>query len=262
MSAHVEIKQLTSIEQLNELVKIEKAVWQMPTIPVHQTFTAMNNGGVILGSYTSGKMVGFLYSFAGFNKEKPYLCSHMLGILPPYRKSGLGIEMKKKQAKIAKKMGYEMITWTFDPLESKNAYINLHKLGACGAHYKENHYGDLNDQLNQGLPTDRIQIEWDLITTTRKRTHVLDPEKLLLVMEEESPVYRTHCTDDLQKSDVWFVEIPNDFQSLKREQIELAKKWRFESRNVFQALFAAGFIAIDFISEQSNKSYYVFSMGV
>src|SRR5699024_10712291 len=111
-----------------------------------------------------------------------YLCSHMLGILPEYRKGGLGVKMKLKQADIAKALGYQMITWTFDPLESLNAYVNLHKLGAVAAHYKPNHYGSMDDKLNKGLPSDRIQIEWYLNKNNFNLNHSFDERKVLLQM--------------------------------------------------------------------------------
>lgn len=233
----------------------------MPPIPVHQTFTAMNNGGIILGAFAEEKMIGFLYSFAGYDGKNPYLCSHMLGILPPYRKTGLGVKMKMRQAELAKELGYSMITWTFDPLESKNAYINLHKLGACGAFYHENHYGDLNDQLNQGLPTDRIQVKWDLQVTSRKKKSCFNENNLLLQMDEKGFPLTTN-TSDLQNEDIWFMAIPNDFQSLKKNQIDLAKIWRYETRKVFQKLFAVGYVATDLMNIKTEKqSYYVFSNG-
>lgn len=115
---NVVIRALTTMEELKQMQEIETAVWQMPPLPVHQTFTALNNGGIILGAFDDKKLIGFLYSFAGFDGHVSYICSHMLGILPAYRASGLGVQMKIKQAEIARDMGYQMITWTFDPLES------------------------------------------------------------------------------------------------------------------------------------------------
>lgn len=262
MTATIEIKEIHTIEQLHELSKVEKAVWEMDaTIPVHQTLTAMHNGGIILGAYDGKKMVGFLYSFPGYDGENIYLCSHMLGILLPYRKSGLGIDMKLKQAEIAERFGYSKITWTFDPLESKNAYINLHKLGARGAMYDENHYGDLNDQLNRGIPTDRILIEWDLPLKEKQPlpTTVEENKRLVCIDENRSPIT---FTKDLSESTYWFITIPNDFQEMKKQNIQLAKKWRFKTREVFQSLFLAQFQAVDIIvNHENNCSHYIFSKG-
>ncbi|UCZ52925.1 GNAT family N-acetyltransferase [Bacillus shivajii] len=260
MSEQIEMRQLTTMEELTTMQHVEKSVWNMHPIPVHQTYTALKNGGVILGAFANEKMIGFLYSFAGFDGKEPYLCSHMLGILPEYRKGGLGVCMKLKQAEVAERMGYSKITWTFDPLESLNAYLNLHKLGAVGSYYKENNYGSMNDELNQGLPTDRIVIEWKM-NGRPKRNIVFDKTKLLLDMDNGHPVTTKVFTDEFpNESNEWFIAIPANFQSMKQENIKLAKEWRYETRKVFQALYSHGYEAKDLIHDRSSQlSYYYFS---
>lgn len=237
--------------------QVEKSVWNMATIPLHQTYTALNNGGIILGAYDQDEMIGFLYSFPGFKHKEAYVCSHMLGILPSYRKSGLGIQMKQKQAEIAKQAGFQMITWTFDPLESKNAYINIHLLGAVGAIYLENHYGDLDDGLNTGLPTDRMQIKWDMITDKERINQVEEQYVLLTADAQWKPLKQQR---DLQSKAYWFVQIPSDFQGLKATDFSLAKAWRFAARDVFQGLFTKGFQATNYLYDQTDHwGYYVFT---
>lgn len=237
----------------------------MEPIPIHQTYTALNNGGIILCAYAHDQMIGYSYSFAGFHNNQSYLCSHMLGILPQYRQKGLGERMKLKQAEIARKIGYSKITWTYDPLESRNAYVNIHKLQAIGAHYKENHYGDLNDALNQGLPTDRIVIEWFLNRKLERNNYENGSSKRnksnqLITISLDQPMISNNFYKDLTKSDHWVVPIPNNFQGLKKQNIKLAKIWRYTIRQVFLKLFSLGFIATDFIfNKQFNYSMYVFT---
>ncbi|WP_099157534.1 GNAT family N-acetyltransferase [Virgibacillus ndiopensis] len=262
MQNTIEIRQLTTLKELDALQKVEESVWHMPPTPIHQTYTALNHGGVLLGAFDEEKMIGFIYSFAGFDGKEPYLCSHMLGILYEYRKDGLGMKMKFKQAEIAEKMGYPMMTWTFDPLESLNAYLNLHKIGAVGAYYKENHYGSMDDGLNQGLPTDRIQIEWRF--NERRSSHALNFDKakiLLKVNMDGHPIITDTFKDNVDlTSDGWFVAIPERFQSIKQKNPQLGKEWRFKTRKVFQSLFLKGFKAVDVIRDDSNPiSYYYFS---
>ncbi|OZU87163.1 hypothetical protein CIL03_18435 [Virgibacillus indicus] len=262
MMENITIRSITAMDELIHMQEVEESVWHMPPTPVHQTYTALNNGGIILGAYDGGEMIGFLYSFAGFDRGNPYLCSHMLGILPGYRKSGLGVKMKQKQAELAREKGYEMITWTFDPLESLNAYLNLHKLGARGAIYKENHYGSMNDGLNQGLPTDRIQIKWD-INNRRKADRIkFDEERVLLSKTADgSPMITDNFHTTYHKeNDFWLMAVPTNFQAVKQEKLELAKLWRMKTRKVFQTLFADGYQARDIIRNDSNQlSYYVFT---
>lgn len=263
MLDNIIIRQLTTMAQMKSVEQVEKKVWNMSPLPLHQTFTAINNGGIILGAYHENKMVGFLYSFPGFDGKEIYLCSHMLGILPKYRTGGLGMQMKFEQAKIAIEKGYSKITWTYDPLESLNAYLNLHKLGAVGAYYKANHYGNMDDKLNKGLPTDRIQIEWDIDSVKDKpqtSLGIIEEKVLLKARNNMEPI----LTDIYQKNDSfengpWFVAIPDNFQEIKVKNNELAKKWRLKSSEVFQVLFSMGFKATDLIRVPSNHaSYYCF----
>lgn len=259
----INIRQLTSLSELQLIPDLERKVWNMAPIPIHQTYTALLNGGIILGAYHHDQMIGFLYSFPGFDGKQTYLCSHMLGILPEYQVKGLGEKMKRKQAELAKQYGYAFITWTYDPLESKNAYLNIHKLGAVGATYSPDHYGDLQDELNTGLPTDRITIEWYIQQeqSNKRNQATLDQERILLdVNEQRQPtVIKSLSNEVLEKERNWFVAIPQDFQTIKKENMELAKNWRYRTREMMQTLFSLGFQAKDVIRHpEKHVSYYVF----
>ncbi|MFD2044750.1 GNAT family N-acetyltransferase [Ornithinibacillus salinisoli] len=261
MQETVEIRRLTTMEELRQMQEVEAAVWQAEPTPVHQTYTASYNGGLMLGAFIGEKMIGFQYSFAGFDGENPYLCSHMLGILPAYRNGGLGVKMKFKQAEVARELGYEMMTWTFDPLESLNAYVNLHKLGSVGASYKVNHYGMMDDGLNKGLPTDRIQIEWRFNKKSKICTESFHLNNVLLEKNERGePVLTKKFSEGSfdSKQNSWLVAIPTNFQELKQNNLELAITWRYETRKVFLELFSNGYQATDLI-RRDGVSYYCFS---
>lgn len=258
----IAIKILSTREELHQMQKVESAVWNMDPIPVHQTFTALNNGGILLGAYDGDHMVGFLYSFAGFTNQVPYLCSHMMGILPAYQTSGLGVKLKQKQAEIANEKGYRIIMWTFDPLESKNAYLNLHKLNAVGALYKTNHYGSMSDDLNQGLPSDRIQIEWDIADSISGSGSFIPLQQNNLLLRGDQaghPVVQSDFRSlHLASDQAYFISIPNHFQKIKQANFELASEWRFKSRKVFEELYERGFQAVDLLKEDGQDyCYYV-----
>ena len=257
---NIEIRPLETMDELIEMQKVEESVWQADSIPVHQTYTVLNNGGIILGAFDQNKMIGFLYSFAGFDGKSSYLCSHELGILLAYRKGGLGERMKQMQADLAKEAGYEIITWTFDPLESVNAYLNLHKLGAEGIMYKENYYGVMEDELNQGLPSDRIHIKWKINQRNIVRDLSIQQSQVLLEKKQDGSPQITDVFDCMenQSNTIWYMAIPEDFQTLKSENIALAKTWRFATRTIFEALFADGYKAVDIIRDKAKKqSFYV-----
>lgn len=261
MKGNIIIKRLKTIEELTAMQKIEEFVWKMPPIPIHQTYTAINHGGIILGAYSKEKLIGFLYSFPGYDGKSSYLCSHMLGVLSEYRKFGIGEKMKLKQAELAKSLGFSVIIWTYDPLESVNAYFNIHKLSATGAFYKENHYGSMKDELNEGLPSDRIQIEWNLNEEISKRESLpVENARVLLIKDKnDRPELTSEFTDDFNsESEPWLVAIPSDFQNLKRNNLNLAKEWRITTRKVMKSLFKLEYKAKDVVRTK-DQTFYVFT---
>ncbi|WP_053074971.1 GNAT family N-acetyltransferase [Ornithinibacillus californiensis] len=250
------IREMKTIAELEQMQAVEEAVWQDAATPIHQTLTVFHNGGVLIGAFLGEKMIGFQYSFAGFDGKEAYLVSHSLGILPEYRKSGLGEKIKLKQAEVAAEKGYSKMIWTFDPLESVNAYLNLHKLGGSAVSYKENHYGTMEDGLNKGLATDRFLVEWDFQEPIASLANSFDTSRLLLEMDLERNPKRTTVSFD-GDGDVWFVAIPENMQKIKVESLDLASEWRMCTREVFQLLFSNGYQAKDVIRGE-NVSYYGF----
>ena len=260
----IKIKRLVELDEIATIQKVERQVWNMPPTPIHQTYTSSKNGGLVLGAYQNDELVGFQYSFPGFGDGKSYLCSHMLGILPEYQKSGLGRELKNVQKEFALKMGYSLIVWTFDPLESINAYLNLHKLKGIGAAYLENHYGMMTDSLNSGLPTDRILVEWWIRSdhVVKKDEHYELKGVTQLVETKldrnEFPII-TKVNNFNRDQDIFLVPIPESFQQIKSQQPNLAAEWRFQTRKWFQELYKYGYVAIDVMRNTAERvSYYVF----
>lgn len=260
MKQEVNIRSLKTMEDLKLVQPIERAVWNNPPIPLHQTFTAIQNGGIACGAFINGEIVGYVYGFPGFSKGKTYLCSHMLAILPEYRGQNIGKQLKLAQAERAKKLGYSLMTWTFDPLESRNAHLNLNKLKAYGAIYSPNHYGELTDDLNRGLLSDRFIIEWHFEKDPVQRLGYVDENLLLLEMNDDDHPEKTELFSKagLPKSDHFFMAFPTNFQTLKQENMSLAKKWRLETGKVFSRLFEKGYVATEVIfEEQFSRGFYV-----
>lgn len=158
--AEVTVRPLTTIDDLREMQRLDSEVWAQDAIPLHQTLTVARNGGIVLGAFDGEELIGLCYGFPGFNGDNIYLCSHMLAVDSRYRGSGIGEKLKQYQRKVASEAGYRLITWTYDPLESVNAFLNLSKLGAVCDTYIENCYGDMADPLNRGLASDRFQVAW------------------------------------------------------------------------------------------------------
>jgi predicted GNAT superfamily acetyltransferase len=160
----IQVRALTEHDQFREAVTLQQEIWgftDIELLPVRLFVVATKVGGHAFGAYDNGRMVGFCLAIPGL---KPgggyYLHSHMLGVAGAYRNAGVGRMLKLEQRKDALRRGIELIEWTFDPLEIKNAYFNVERLGAIVRRYLPNQYGTTTSHLHGGMPTDRLVAEW------------------------------------------------------------------------------------------------------
>jgi predicted GNAT superfamily acetyltransferase len=160
----IEIRHLKQNSEFVDAVKLQKAIWgfdDIDLLPVRLFVTASKIGGHSFGAYDGDRMVGFCVAIPGIKKgAKSYLHSHMLGVMKEYRDAGLGRKLKLAQRDDAIRQGLDLIEWTFDPLEIKNAFFNIERLGAVVRRFVLNQYGVTSSPLNAGLPTDRCYAEW------------------------------------------------------------------------------------------------------
>jgi predicted GNAT superfamily acetyltransferase len=159
----IEIRHCRGIEELRACVALQKEVWNftdVELVPLRMFVVAEKVGGQAMGAFQGKSMVGFALSIPGARSGHLYLHSHMLAVRKDYRNSGLGRRLKLLQREDAIARGIELIEWTFDPLEIKNAYLNIEKLGAISRRYNINQYGITSSPLQGGLPSDRLIAEW------------------------------------------------------------------------------------------------------
>jgi len=163
-SPSIEVRALTTAAEFAQAVEVQKQVWgfdEIELVPVHLFNVASHIGGQTLGAFHGERMIGFLLAMPGLKPGGTiYLHSHMLGVLKEYRNRGVGRLLKLRQREEALGRGIELVEWTFDPLEIKNAYFNLERLGVIIRRYVLNQYGFTTSQLHGGLPTDRCTAEW------------------------------------------------------------------------------------------------------
>ncbi len=159
-----EIHQLTKLEEFAGAVRLQREIWgfqDVELLPLRLFVVASKIGGQVLGAFHGSRMIAFCLCIPGLKPGgKSYLHSHMLGVLPKYRNTGLGRALKLKQREYALASGVDLIEWTFDPLEIKNAFFNIERLGAIVRRYVHNQYGTTSSHLHGGLPTDRLISEW------------------------------------------------------------------------------------------------------
>lgn len=263
MEKGITIRRMETNADMRLIQLLEREVWEMEPIPTHQTFTASKNGGILVGAFSRDKLVGFCYGFAGFKEGKTYLCSHMMGIHPDHQSKGIGYLLKQEQRSLAKAIGYDLITWTFDPLESRNAYLNTSRLyGVCNT-YLENCYGEMNDGLNRGLPTDRLQIEWWISSERVENQWHPAPVKFEQPIQlGKSGLGHPFIESGLENlplgAEAIEVPVPEDFQTIKKEDFDLALEWRLNIREAFQKLFTSGFSLVGVRKTGEGVHYYQF----
>jgi predicted GNAT superfamily acetyltransferase len=261
------LRNITTVPELETMAALERKIWGGEPIAVSQTATAMKNGGIIIGAYEGERLVGFSYGFAGFKNGEIYLCSHMMGIDPEYQNKGIGYSLKIVQAEEARKLGYSKIRWTYDPLESRNAYLNIVKLGAICSDYIENCYGDMNDDLNRGLPTDRFNVEL-LINSAhleQRKTLFADVEvqaaQLLLGWEVRADGLARGTEREIDwetSAEFLFLPMPLYFQNMKKKDRNLAIDWRMRTRQVLTDAFARGWAVAHILqAPEERMQHYV-----
>src|SRR3954468_16015897 len=159
----VELRGCHGIEDFRACVALQKEVWNFSDadlVPLRMFVVADKVGGQVMGAFEGDVMVGFALSVPGTRSGHVYLHSHMLAVRKEYRNGGLGRRLKLMQRDEALSRGIELIEWTFGPLEIKNAYLNIEKLGAIVRRYNINQYGITSSPLQGGLPSDRLIAEW------------------------------------------------------------------------------------------------------
>ena len=165
----IEIRPLTAHAEFQDAVRLQQQIWgfeEIELLPVRLFVVALKVGGQVFGAFDGQRMIGFCLAIPGLKPGglktggKSYLHSHMLGVLPEYRDAKVGKRLKLAQRDEALGRGIDLIEWTFDPLEVKNAFFNVERLGAIVRRYVFNQYGTTTSHLHGGLPTDRCIAEW------------------------------------------------------------------------------------------------------
>ncbi|HZG72003.1 MAG TPA: GNAT family N-acetyltransferase [Chondromyces sp.] len=255
------IRLFKEYEDFRKMAELERLIWGVEPIPENQTMIAHQNGGLALGAFSGEELIGFSYSFAGFKNGKAYLCSHNLGIHPDYQKQGIGNALKKAQRKEAIHLGYDLITWTYDPLESVNGYLNLTKLKGICRTYIEDCYGDMPDSFSEGMPTDRFKIEWHIKEPYLDKPNDWETEGAVqaaswVLSEKGFPILKEiHVVD---YADRVLVPVPSDFQHIRRQSTDHALQWKGQYRSLFSDLFEKGFTAVRLVQSKAEPvNYYL-----
>jgi predicted GNAT superfamily acetyltransferase len=275
MSDEYSIRPLTTIEDCRRVVDLEKLVWGYTdaedVVPVPVLIVSVKRGGILLGAFDrAGEMVGFVYSLSALKNGRASQWSHMLGVLPVARDSGLGTRLKLEQRAETLRMGLDLIEWTYDPLQAMNAHLNFAKLGVIVTEYEENIYGESSSPLHRGNPTDRFVAEWWLSSPEVERRiagGAQEPNRASnapSVNRVRRHTGSVECADvDLDRTDAQLaVEIPMGFNRLMQEEPGQALAWRMATRQIFTTYLHRGYRVVDFFLDRAaEKGRYILASG-
>jgi len=277
------IRDLRSIDDLSQLKAVEKEVWGMAdedTLPLTLAIASKAAGNIFVGAFDKDnnkeKLIGFAFGFLGREHGQTTIHSHMLAVLDAYRHLDLGSRLKLSQRERAMAMGVHEMTWTYDPLQSRNAHFNFSKLGVVSDTYKVDFYGPETSSMLHQNGTDRLWVRWMLNSrrvrdrlagkSTTARAETLDTLRLLAPLVRFDPSgkpARADLAESLARQRV-SIEIPGDILEVERTDMGLAREWRDATRWAFREAVKAGFVVTEFcrsIRGQQGPGAYLLQRG-
>jgi predicted GNAT superfamily acetyltransferase len=243
----IEIRECTSVEDLSQCVALQREVFALPDIeisPVRHLIVTQHAGGFSLGAFAGGKLIGFVLSVPAFSGSERFFYSHMTAVKADFQSYGVGAKLKWAQREMALGRGINFIKWTFQPIQARNAFFNLEKLGAIVRSYKPNYYGTdystAQDQTKRiGLGSDRLFAEWNL-----------NSPKVVALSKGEN---FTESGEIIRE-----IEIPTDWNALVKADAEKAVSEQTRVKKEFQAAFAENLICRSFRRSDTNPKYLLY----
>jgi predicted GNAT superfamily acetyltransferase len=241
-ASEIEIRHCTTLDEYEECVRIEHITWGPELAePTGMFVVAHHTGGQTFAAFDSGRMVGFTLAMAGTRAGKTFLHSHQTAVLPEYRDRGVGRKLKLFQRKDALQRGINLVEWTFDPLELKNAYFNLVRLGAVVRRLIPNCYGITRSPLHSGIPTDRLVAEW-----------WLDSARVKEIIEGGAAAIGSGAER---------VEVPSNISQVKSEDPGAAVLIQTRLREQLQRAFARRQVITSIETQGANTDYILETAG-
>lgn len=248
------VRLLKTREDFRACEKIQTVTWGTLSVAGEVLMVTQHNGGVVVGAITGGKVVGFLYAFPGLRNGQLIHWSHMMGVLESYRDIGLGLRMKQLHRRVALERGIHSICWTYDPLQSRNGALNVARLGAEPEEYIPNYYGQFESYFEKDLPSDRLVVNWRVASKRveqRLERPLHRPRVLELPRVNETQLNEAGLLENLRlhldlRDPRLAVEIPSNTETIRSRDVPLARRWRFETREIFQKYHQAGYRITDF----------------
>lgn len=252
----VQVRPAKSWEEFRECERIQQEVWGTIAASSELLSVTQKCGGMVLGAFAGKKMAGFLYAFLGRFEKRLVHWSHMMAVREGSRDLGLGFRMKLAHRKLALAQGIKSICWTYDPLQSRNATLNVARLGVQITKYIPDCYGHFPSAIEKGLASDRFVVNWAIasqrvVQRLRQGPPQIDVSGLPRANETALTAGGFPGNRKLHlaiRSRRLLVEIPPHTDAMRAGEIELARRWRQETRRIFQTYFRAGYQVEGFVS--------------
>lgn len=262
------IRDLAGMDDMKMCEAIQQEVWgfiELDVVPAGLMAVMGHYGAITAGAFIGRRMAGFVCGFPGQGEGEPFHHSHMLAVRPEYQGSGIGLALKWAQADRVLAQGVRRVNWTFDPLQARNANLNINHLGCVSSVYRLNVYGNSNSPLHGGLPTDRLEPDWRLdserIARARRRELIPPPGipdlpavNAVSFRGDGLPVNGDQAMPAGGDGDVLYL-IPADFNDVLNKDIGLAMDWRVRSREALVELFDRGYEVVRFHRDDRNAAY-------
>jgi len=255
----VVIRDLETVDDLRKVEAVEKEVWGLSdqdTMPLTMIIASKEAGSIWLGAFDTDALVGFAFGFLGRENGETMIHSHLLAVRAPYRDLDLGYKLKLAQRERALAMGIRQMTWTFDPLQSKNAHFNFAKLGVVSEKYKADFYGLKTSSVLHRNSTDRLWVQWRLSSKRVQQrlqgknasSDSLDALSNLIPLvgfDGDGKPVKTDMEAALGRQRIC-IEIPSEINAVQQKDPALAREWRAATRWAFTESLAAGFFVAEF----------------
>ncbi len=262
----ISIRDLESIQDIEAVLRLEKEVWAFEDVDVTPLTLAVAlkaAGSILLGAFDGRELVGFSFAVPSLEHGRVGFHSHTLAVRPSYQSQGVGYQLKVAQRQRALALGIKTVTWTFDPLRSRNAHLNFSRLGVISDSYRINFYGEQTSSPLHTNGTDRLWVTWHLAdprVEERLKGKDFRPEVLDALAHVE-PLVRFNGDGNPAEGDLASalsrqrvaIEIPGDMDRIERDQKDLAQRWRAATRRAFTESIAAGFIVKEFCRSIRGK---------
>ncbi len=270
-ASSIKICDIESVSEMHEVEVLEKEIWgcdDLDVLPATMLSASREVGGVLVGAYDGETLVGFVYGFPGLEDGEVTHHSHMLAVKPSLRNLHLGYKLKLAQRDRVLAQNIRRITWTFDPLQSLNAYFNFNKLGVVADKYKINFYGESTTSFLHQFGTDRLWVSWLIQSDrVRKRLSNESPEDVfsselprLLELRQNEPV--ASKLSNFSGEPYVAIEIPDDINAVQRKDPGLALRWRENTRAAFTAGITSDYLVQDFFrSKRNDESFGVYVLS-